>query len=154
MLPMAIWRIPRSFFFKAQRKAPRMKRQISLVIFPDNRKLQSKVIDDNALCPASPAETDIISFKNCGLKPSMPAADPQGDELMAFLTSVSLTLKIWQSVRFRFGNINFRDGCGCLDLRIFKVSSSNVAKVSLELSTRTKLLFTIFEVYVFFHYEF
>jgi hypothetical protein len=151
---MAIWRIPRSFFFKAQRKAPRMKRQISLVIFPDNRKLQSKVIDDNALCPASPAETDIISFKNCGLKPSMPAADPQGDELMAFLTSVSLTLKIWQSVRFRFGNINFRDGCGCLDLRIFKVSSSNVAKVSLELSTRTKLLFTIFEVYVFFHYEF
>jgi hypothetical protein len=154
MLPMAIWRIPRSFFFKAQRKAPRMKRQISLVIFPDNRKLQSKVIDDNALCPASPAETDIISFKNCGLKPSMPAADPQGNELMAFLTSVSLTLKIWQSVRFRFGNINFRDGCGCLDLRIFKVSSSNVAKVSLELSTRTKLLFTIFEVYVFFHYEF
>jgi hypothetical protein len=149
---MAIWRIPRSFFFKAQRKAPRMKRQISLVIFPDNRKLQSKVIDDNALC--SPAETDIISFKNCGLKPSMPAADPQGNELMAFLTSVSLTLKIWQSVRFRFGNINFRDGCGCLDLRIFKVSSSNVAKVSLELSTRTKLLFTIFEVYVFFHYEF
>jgi hypothetical protein len=98
MLPMAIWRIPRSFFFKAQRKAPRMKRQISLVIFPDNRKLQSKVIDDNALCPASPAETDIISFKNCGLKPSMPAADPQGNELMAFLTSVSLTLKIWQSV--------------------------------------------------------
>jgi hypothetical protein len=29
-----------------------------------------------------------------------------------------------------------------------------IAKVSLELSTRTKLLFTIFEVYVFFHYEF
>jgi hypothetical protein len=56
---------------------------------------QSRVIDDNALCPASPAETDIISFKNCGLKPSMPAADPQGNESMAFLTSISLTFKIW-----------------------------------------------------------
>jgi hypothetical protein len=100
MLPMAIGRIPPSFFFKAQREAPKMKGHISLIIFPDDRKLQSKVIDDNALCPASPAETDIISFKNCGLKPSMPAADPQGNELIAFLTSISLTFKIWQSVRF------------------------------------------------------
>jgi hypothetical protein len=74
MLPMAIGRIPPSFFFKAQKEAPKMKGYISLVIFPDNRKLQSKVIHDNALWPASPAETGIISFKNCGLKPSMPAA--------------------------------------------------------------------------------
>jgi hypothetical protein len=39
MLPMALGRISSSFVFKAQRETPKIKEQISLIIFPDNRKL-------------------------------------------------------------------------------------------------------------------
>jgi hypothetical protein len=41
MLPMALGRKSPSFFFKAQRQTPKIKGQISLIIFPDNRKLHS-----------------------------------------------------------------------------------------------------------------
>jgi hypothetical protein len=41
MLPMALGRIPPSFFFKAQRETPNIKGQISLITFPDNRNLHS-----------------------------------------------------------------------------------------------------------------
>jgi hypothetical protein len=75
----------------------------------------------------------------------MPAADPQGNELMAFLTSISLTFNIWQSVRFIFGNINFRAGCGCLDLRISKVLSSNVAKEKILFIFRARRCFCAFK---------
>lgn len=55
--------------------------------------LHKFVIDCKASLPASDADTEIMSFMCCGLRPSIPLAEPFKNESIAFLTFFVETVK-------------------------------------------------------------
>ena len=134
VVPTAMGLIPPSFLLKAHKFAPKKMGRISSGILSLRTKLTSLVIDSRSLFPASTAPIKV--FKWPGFKPSGPAADPAGNERIAFFTE-SVVTGIWVSSFSGAGGREIPVGAaGCLSSSFFRVSLLSGANLSSEDNSR------------------
>ncbi|KAG7302222.1 hypothetical protein JYU34_013701 [Plutella xylostella] len=75
-LPIAIGRIPPSFFINAHRDAPYKNGVTSLFTIPLSIKFAKLHIEPNRTAPLSPAPADVNFLRSSGRIPSKPGAEP------------------------------------------------------------------------------
>jgi len=133
VFPMAIGRIPPSFFLKAQRLAPKTIGHNVDGIALLNIVLANSVKELTSFDPAAPVCKPTISLRYWARRPSIPSAEPEGKEKIAFRLS---SLQVWKGAEFKLEKgteeKDWEEAVGCLRRRDSRVEASKGAKNSSE----------------------